>query len=116
MLRVGAFLFNDEGRKQWRGYCEWCRKEAWLQVCHIEPQGAYPHMKYDEDNAWAGCYSCHLGPKGWHKNPLPARDWIVAHIGMEQIKKLGWRARNPKRIDYDLTKIHLLQRIKDAHP
>jgi hypothetical protein len=76
-----------------------------LFVCHIEPQGQYPHMKYDADNAWAGCYRCHIH---WaHKNPREVEEWLVRRLGSEARAALALRTQNAKRIDPDLTRLML---------
>jgi hypothetical protein len=104
MLRANAYKVDDSG---WWGACERCGKMGWLQTCHIMPQGAFPHMKYDESNAFAACWNCHLGPHGWHKNPLASKEWIERKVGAAMLETLKIRSQNVVRIDYALMKIHL---------
>ena len=91
MLRHGAYLFDDEGREQWRGNCLRCGKVNWLQVSHIEPKGQFPHLEFDVDNAFALCYRCHL--HWWHKNPREADAFSVAQMGESARERLAMRAR-----------------------
>jgi 5-methylcytosine-specific restriction endonuclease McrA len=106
MLRANASLFTDEGKKQWLGECEKCRKLRWLQVSHIEPKGRVPHLRWDVENAVALCVGCHLF--WWHKHPREAEEWITAHLGAERRAKLAMRARvRGGRPDFMTTKLYL---------
>ena len=93
MVRHGAGLVENK----WYGACSWCGNERWLQCCHIEPVGRCPHMRYDPDNAFAGCYYCHLHK--WHKSPREAEEFIVKRIGAGPRKALATRATTKTKPD-----------------
>lgn len=93
MVRHGASLV--EGK--WWGNCAWCEKPRWLQCCHIEPVGQFPALRYDPDNAFAGCYYCHM--HRWHKSPRMAENFIVALIGSEKRAAIALRAQTVRRAD-----------------
>lgn len=65
MVSAGAAMIAPEGRRktkpQWWGRCAWCKREGWLQWCHIRSRGSAPALVHDPLNAWAGCSSCHMG-------------------------------------------------------
>jgi hypothetical protein len=106
MRLAGITPIQLDGKKiGWYGPCEHCGRWRWLAVCHIEPQGEYPRMKYDPLNAWAGCYRCHI--HWWHKNPGEAEKWIRAKMGGEMREQLALRARTAGKLDYELTKLYL---------
>lgn len=59
-----------------KGYCEWCGARlpaASLQCCHVISRSVLA-LRYDPDNAFCGCYRCHL--TRWHKEPLQAARWF----------------------------------------
>lgn len=118
MLRAGASAVweTPDGKKKskpsWYGPCEHCRKNRWLFVCHIETQGRARHMKYDSDNAFAGCFYCHI--RWWHvvpqfKDPegrLP-EEWIASLVGREKREELKRRANQESRGDLRLIRLSL---------
>lgn len=91
------------------GTCEWCRQERPLQCCHVLPRGAYPSLTYDIENAFAGCWACHLGPKGWHKNPLAAAEWIRGYWGATRLEALRLRGLQKSKKGYADTKQYLTE-------
>ena len=109
MIRAGAALFTDRGRRQWRGPCEWCRKTAWLQAAHIEPKGRFPALRFEPENAVALCVGCHLFR--WHRSPREAEEWIRHHLdsryGAGTRDRLALRATTTSKPDYVALKIRL---------
>lgn len=73
----------------WYGACLRCRKERPLFVSHIEPKGQFPALRWDERNAFAFCYACHI--HWWHKNPREANVFAT--------EKLGQRTRDALSVD-----------------
>lgn len=112
MIRAGAALFTDNGKRQWHGICEWCRAQGkaepkWLQVAHVEPVGGAPHLRYDPENARALCARCHIFT--WHKAPRRAEAWITAVMGVAARRALALRADSKGfRPDFHLTRLHLI--------
>jgi len=45
------------------------------------------------------CWSCHLGPKGWHKNPLDSWEWLRETMGQEFVENLRWLAQTRSHVD-----------------
>lgn len=107
MARARAFRFEEDGRRKYYGACERCGRMVWLSVCHIFPQGKFPNSKYDADNAWAGCWLCHLGPGGWHKDPDAAVAWITDHMGKERYARLKLRVHQKPTLDFHLERMFL---------
>jgi hypothetical protein len=103
MLKAGAKVVGTK----WVGKCEWCGKVKPLMVCHILSQGKHPSMRYDIENAWAGCWACHLGPGGWHREPLKAAEWITQKRGAANIELLKMRAAQKQKKDFEGTRIYL---------
>jgi hypothetical protein len=103
MLKAGATLDGN----RWLGPCEWCGVYRPLMTCHVLSQGRYPHMKYDPENAWAGCWSCHLGSGGWHREPLLAAQWIEQKRGKAVIDALRARAQTKQKTDPADTRLYL---------
>lgn len=104
MLRAGAKVQGAA----WVGKCEWCKKEYRLFCCHILPKGKYPNMRWDVENAFAGCYACHMGNDGWHKNPIRAAEWIIAYRGQAALDMLMARAQTGGKTDFESKKRYLL--------
>ncbi len=110
MLRAGAFRFDTPSGESWKGPCARCSKVRWLQVCHIMSQGKYKASAYDPDNAFAGCWYCHLGPGSWHKDPIAAAEWILGLLG-SFYPLLRMRCEAKKSIDFMAEKLALQQEI-----
>lgn len=110
MLRASAAEVweSPDGRRLrwpiWWGNCEHCGKACFLATCHIEPQGQFPNLKYDPENAWAGCYRCHI--HWWHKNPREAQEWITQRLGPKR-EPLAMRARTRQQVDWALVRLVL---------
>ncbi len=63
-----------------------------LQCAHIKPVGAYPSMRFDEDNVLSLCYSHHMF---WaHKDPIGFSDFVEKHIGKEKFYRLKERSES----------------------
>jgi len=96
----------------WYGRCEHCRKSAYLQWSHVEPQGRCPHLRYDPDNYYALCWFCHF--QWWHKGGSEVEAWIRQHIGDAARDRLALRARTRgHRVDYTATRMLLTMMIRD---
>jgi hypothetical protein len=108
MIRHGAYLTEKaNGGEGWMGHCAKCGKLRWLSVCHIEPKGRVPSLRYDPDNAWAGCYYCHI--HWWHKAPREAEAWITERMGEVARERLALRAMTTCKVDYQATRLFLEQ-------
>ena len=90
-----------------------------LQSCHILPKGSYPALRWELDNLITMCWSCHLGPRGWHKNPIEAAKWIEAEIGAEKLERLRVVGLSRTRTDKKALRIYLmtaLAALPDTRP
>lgn len=106
MLRAGARLVVEPGRRRWVGRCQWCKMNRPLQVSHVEPKGRCPHLQFDPDNCTALCIRCHL--YRWHKGGSEPERWLVGLIGQDARDRLAWRAATRgKAADYHATRLHL---------
>jgi len=64
-------LFRTYMLKNRINKCQWCGKPGKnLQVSHILPKGAYPRLRFRQENVLLLCYYCHF--HRWHKSPLEA--------------------------------------------
>lgn len=119
MLRAGARL---EGRQResgrayyvWVGRCQWCGKQRELQWCHIYSRGAHPGMRWDPDNAFAGCAYCHKFR--WHDNPEGERanraEFLNRLLG-PKLEALAMRAMvRGKKVDHQATQLWLREVVK----
>jgi hypothetical protein len=103
MLRAGAFLFTDEGRRQWRGGCQRCGKIEWLSWCHVFTRSIYS-VRWDPDNSFAWCRGCHRWmDQHWESK----RDWVIERIGQKAFARLKMRAQACTKPDYNLVKLSL---------
>lgn len=110
MLRIGAKLIkSSNGTHAWFGFCQWCGKERWLQWCHIHPQGRYPHIRWDADNAVAMCAGCHMFK--WHRDPYLAEQFITNLLGVENRAALASRAMQHVKIDRIALRQYLEQEL-----
>jgi len=65
--------------RTWHPICESCHSRSSSQVHHFKSR-KYQSVRFDPDNAWAVCFTCH---RKFHEDPF----W-----GIEQMKKkLGIR-------------------------
>ncbi len=60
-----------------RDVCNWCGK-TYIRLfgAHVLPKGSNPRLRFEPFNIMALCYACHLGNRGWHKDPMRAREWF----------------------------------------
>ncbi|MEK6819014.1 MAG: HNH endonuclease [Nanoarchaeota archaeon] len=65
--------------------CRRCGINQNLQCSHIMSRVSQ-NLRWDERNAMALCYKCHL--TWWHKEPLEAAEWCKTIIGEEAYKSL----------------------------
>jgi hypothetical protein len=98
MVRAGASLFTDEGRKQWWGKCEKCSKLGWLQWSHYYSRAIHA-VRWDLDNSCAMDKGCHFSfSHGPRQKPVIA--WWEARLGPERARALELRAgRGSRRPD-----------------
>jgi len=82
-----------------------------LHASHILPKGSYPSMRYELKNLIALCWSCHLGPKGWHKNPLEATKWLAEKYGQDRIEHLRYLAFTRHKTDKAALKVWLTEEL-----
>ncbi len=95
MIRAGAALVTDEGRRQWWGHCLYCGKLAWLSWCHCLTRASHS-TRWDPDGSFAWCRGCHrMLDQHWH---LKA-EWVQERIGAERFEALMLRARARTRPD-----------------
>ena len=113
MVRYGkAYAVEPEregGNPPWWGPCAWCGKEGWLYCCHIEPVGQYPALRYDPENAFPGCYNCHINV--WHKSSRRAEEWIKGYIGEAARERLALRALTTSKPDLAAIRVALVSEL-----
>jgi len=118
MSKHGAVQVENASGKSWhwRGACRWCEKQRRLYVSHIKPKGTYTSMRWDEDNAFALCYHCHMHV--WHKDPFKAQYFAQGVLGEDRYGRLMLRAGSggKARIDYNLKELALVLRVKQVAP
>lgn len=94
---LSAYTVGEAG-----GICNWCEKgNRRLFSSHVLPKGSAGRLRYEPDNLMALCYGCHLGARGWHKDPMRARDWFDAKYP-GRYQRLQIAARNSPKVDLKL--------------
>jgi len=82
--------------------CNWCEKgNRQLFSSHILPKGAYARLRFEPCNLMSLCYGCHLGNRGWHKDPMRAREWFDKKYP-GRYEQLQIAARNSPKVDLKL--------------
>lgn len=56
--------------------CVRCGGTKGLMSAHVLPKGMYPRLRFELYNLMTMDYACHLGNRGWHKDPLGSREWF----------------------------------------
>lgn len=100
-------------RAGWK--CEACGAEDRLCGAHIYPKGAYPALRHDPANGLCLCWSCHLGPQGWHKHPLKWATWLHNQRGGHRgagLITLEIRAQTARRPDKEAIRLALEQELR----
>ena len=87
-------------RAGWK--CEWCGATERLQGAHLFPKGAYPALRHDPSNGACLCWSCHLGPRGAHKDVMIWAEHFERILGkrgqtVEALRQRALTARRPDR-------------------
>ena len=84
---------------------------AWrqLECCHFDGRGNQS-VRYDEDNALGGCFSCH---QYLDAHPLEKIEWFKRNLGEDGFNQLQGRMRitYPKP-DKKAIKLYLEERLK----
>lgn len=120
MLRAGARLEGrqtDAGRVYyvWVGRCQWCDKHRDLQWCHIYSRGAHPSLRWNPDNAFAGCAYCHKFR--WHDNPEGERrnreEFLDRILGSKRTLLDTLAHVRGLKTDYQATLLWLRQAVKN---
>jgi hypothetical protein len=93
------------------------RQNRVLQAAHILPKGVYRNMRHELDNVISLCaYPCHLGTRGWHNDPIAARELIDYKFGTDYIPRLKLMAdqRKTKKPDLKAVRLFLQQKLTTA--
>ena len=90
-------LARDENK------CVFCGSTKQLQLMHLLSVGAHPRLRFDPFNTRIGCYACHLGTRGWHKDSAPY--WAKLPPGL--LEQLEIMSRMAPKIDVALLRIIL---------
>jgi hypothetical protein len=119
MLRAGACEFELEKMDgsgfstAWRGRCERCGAEGWLEWAHFIGRRNY-HVRWDEENAFGFCRDCHSGfchsasrDDANEDEARPFRDWVEAFLGEARFGALRLRAAATDRVDFETVKLRL---------
>lgn len=96
MVRAGAIMLAQGGKKggrpQWWGRCQWCKREDFLQWCHILSRGARGSLTCEPLNTFSACANCHHG-KWHHSNPF-----ITDLARGDERREFLWSIRTPEEI------------------
>lgn len=114
MLRAGATLMQmDRGGWAWWGHCERCKRERFLQWCHIHSQGSTPALRWEPDNAFAGCAECHVfGRNAWHRDVTRAEEWLRRSRGDAAVDRLELRRRTVTKPDHAAQRLWLEAEVR----
>jgi len=119
MIRAGATLVPVETRRGWAwwGRCERCMRERFLQWCHVHSQGSTPALKWEPDNAFAGCAECHVfGRNAWHRDVSSAMTWLESKRGIDAVERLALRKRTVRKADPSAWRLWLEAEVKRTAP
>jgi hypothetical protein len=79
-----------------RGSCELCGSIDRIQCAHLVSR-AYRAVRWDEDNAWCLCASCHTR---YTHRPVEWALLLEERLGLEQVQALRRRALEYGKPDY----------------
>lgn len=113
-VKVLDALWSKVVRQRAGHKCVACGAEKNLQGAHIMPKGAYPALRHDPANGLCLCWSCHLGPKGWHKHPMQWGQWCAAYLGGDLWRMLLLRSQTAHRPDREAIRLALEQELRGA--
>ena len=94
------------------GGCERCLKHkeiGELQTSHFHGRRK-KSVRWHEDNAAGLCAGCH---KHFTENPLEHVEWFKEQLGENKFTLLNIAAQTPQRVDKELIKMYLQQKIKE---
>lgn len=84
------------------GICNWCEKgNRRLFASHVLPKGSTGRLRFEPLNLMSLCYGCHLGARGWHKDPMRAKEWFDGKYP-GRYEQLQIAARNSPKVDLKL--------------
>ena len=81
-----------------------------LQCSHFWGRGK-KSVRYDEENAAGLCAGCHMY---FTAHPVEHVKWFMERMGMDGFDLLRARAMKPQKIDENLIKLYLKERIKEV--
>lgn len=96
-LDIAQKVFNTFIRERDKGKpCYMCQKaiNGVIHACHYLNQGNHSFVRFNEDNVWAGCYSCNVMLSG---NLIEFRKVLINTIGEERLKWLEDNGRQEKK-------------------
>ena len=105
-------LFSEFIRRRSKGYCQRCGQYyGWkkLQACHFHGR-ARQSVRYDPDNAIAGCMGCHVY---LDSQPMEKVDFFKRLLGEEKFDMLNSRMRNTGKIDKQAIELYLKAKIEE---
>lgn len=97
-LKIAQVAFNQYIRERDRGKgCISCGKilQGKFDAGHCFSVGAYPNLRFDEDNVWGQCVECnqHL-----HGNQAEYLIRLEGRIGLDRLEALKARRRSPSKL------------------
>ncbi|MBA7661936.1 hypothetical protein ES703_69956 [subsurface metagenome] len=101
-------LFSQYIRLKAGGICEYCNRKTRLQCSHFHGRRKRS-VRWDEDNASALCFTCHLY---MGENPYVHTEWFKQRLGSEKFEALNRRAEMLVKVDREAIKTSLKERIK----
>jgi len=113
-IRIDALdrLFSKYVRLRAKGVCERCGSNKGvkgLQCSHYHGR-AKKSVRWDEDNAAALCYGCH---RYFTAHPYEHTEWFKTRLGEYVFNMLSIRARTPQKVDKEMIKLYLKEKIKE---
>lgn len=112
MLRAGAVLIEEDGRRSWVGNCQKCGRWRGLSWCHVFTRAALS-VRWDPENAFAWCSGCHRHmDQHWEEK----REYTIDRLGEAGFDALRMRSRPGRRPDYSAIRVSLELERREIGP
>ena len=94
--------------------CRVCGGSDYLQTAHFISR-SNKAVRWDEDNIFLLCAGDHtMRNTSWHKDPGGATEFVKGALGEKKYRELRLRAAGVKKVDRNIVRIYLLQKIKSV--
>jgi len=105
-------LFSEVIRLRANGFCEHCG--LWVGFNKIDPSHyfviGHKNLRFNEDNVFGLKHECHMY-FDLHKSEFTS--WVVSRLGIQRFDKLMLKNNTIQKLDYEVTKAQLQDRIKE---